>query len=533
MGILTKLLEPKAATFSPLENFWYENIGPASASGVTINPQTALAISTVFACVRIISQTLAMLPLIVYQRLPDGGKERASNHPVFDVLHARPNVRQSSFQFREMLMGHALLRGNAYARIVPGPRGFVDQLIPLHPDRTTPRLAEDETVHYEFRRKDGQTEILLQDEVFHISTLSDDSIQGMSLVALARDSFGLTKATENYGNQSLAAGQTPAGVLKMPGHLSSEGHDRLRTDWKERHGGIKGSQNIAILEDGLEWQTLGMTNEDAQLLETRSHQVEEVASWFGVPLSLLQHTEKSTSWGTGIAQLTHGFVIYTMQPWFTRWEQEISQDLILNKDRFFAEFVLEGLMRGDPETRSKFYQIMLRNRVFTPNEVRKLENLNPLPGLDEPLVLKPAPLSPAPRQNNNALTQELASAAAARVVRKEAAAVSQAAKSQLDDPEGYQEWAGKFWEAHATYVVEVLGLDDDGAGEYVTRCGALSLEQLDATTEDRTAELANMVLERGGEPTPVVTVVSKKVVRDERGRISDVIERTETQGEAF
>ena len=494
MGIVTQFLEPKAATFGPLEDFWYRDIGPASASGVRINPETALAVSTVFACVRIISQTLAMLPLVVYQRLPNGGKERASSHPLFDVLHSRPNVRQSSFQFREMLMGHVVLRGNAYARIVPGSRGFADQLVPLHPERVTPRLADNGGIQYEYRPLSGITEILLQDEVFHLSTLSDDGVQGLSLVTLAKDSFGLAAAVQNYANRFYSEGQRPAGVLKTPGHLSPEGHERLRTDWKERHGGLAGSQNIAILEDGLEWQALGLTNEDAQQLETRAFQVEEIASWFGVPLSLLQHTEKSTSWGTGITQLTLGFVQFTMQPWLIRWEQEISQDLIINKDRFFAEFVLEGLLRGDPATRSSFYATMIDRGVYTRNEVRRLENLNPLPGLDDPLT----PLNMQQGQRSNALALALARDTAARMARKESASIQRAAEKYAGDPAGWAVWLTEFYDGFRADLMEVCKLKPHVALTYTLaqrdELLAIGAGAVDGWEQDRKEKLVSLMV---------------------------------------
>ncbi len=474
MGILTRLLEPKAATFGPLDDFWYREIAGASASGISISPQMAMAISTVYACVRIISGTLAQLPLVVFQRTEDGGKERANAHPLFEVLHTQPNVRQTSFQFREMMMGHALLRGNGYAEIIPGARGFADQLVPLNPDRMKPSLADDGTIHYEYRRPDGRTQLFLQDEIFHLANISDDGVSGMSTVGLARNSFGLAKATEEHGSRFFSGGQTPGGVLKMDGKLSPEGHTRLRDSWKETHGGLQNTGSIAILEEGLEFQAMAMSNEDSQFLETRMFQVEEVASWFGVPLSLLQHTEKSTSWGTGIAQLTLGFVIFTMQPWFTRWEQEIQQDLILDPGRFFAQFVVEGLLKGDPETRSKFYNIMIRTGVYTRNEVRKLENLNPLDGLDDPL--DPAQTNQSGQLNrretgsgqpNNALALELATDTAARMVRKEVGQLTKLAAKRAGDPEAWKLAVSEFYDSYESDLVGVCKLALSVAHEYI------------------------------------------------------------------
>jgi len=500
MGLLTKLLEPRAATFGPLEDFWYQSVGTTATAGVTVNSQTAMAVSTVYACVRIISQTLAMLPLVVYRRLPDGGKVRADGHPLYDVIHARPNKRQSSFQFREMLMGHALLRGNAYAEIVPGPRGFADQLIPLHPDHVVVRLADDGQIMYEHRPPARPMRILLQDEVFHISTLSDNGIQGLSLIALAKESIGLAVAAQNYGSRFFGEGQRPAGTLTMPGKLSDEGHARLKDNWKETYGGLKGSQNIAILEEGLEWQALGMSNEDAQHLETRIFQVEEIASWFGVPLALLQHTEKTTSWGTGISQLTLGFVLFTMQPWFTRWQQEISQDLILDKDRFFAEFVVEGLMRGDPATRGRFYNIMVTLGVMTRNEVRSIENLNPLPGLDEPLTPKNMQQGQAggvPGGGGRALTQDLSYDAASRMARKESAALKKMAEKHAGEPDAWALAVSEFYEEYREDLVKVCKLEPDIARAYTkARCRHFLDEGISAVADGaETEKIVELMLE--------------------------------------
>ena len=422
-----------------------------------------MAISTVYACVRIISQTLAMLPLVVYRRRADGGKERATNHPLYDVIHARPNVRQSSFQFREMLMGHALLRGNAYAQRLPGPRGFVDQLVPLHPDRVTPKLASDGTIHYEVRLNTGTIKTLLQDEVFHISTLSDDSIQGLSLVGLARESFGLAESTQKYGKQFFTNGARPGGILKMPGKLGVDAHARLKADWANQYGGDN-NHKPAILEEGMEWTAMGLSNEDSQFLETRAFQVEEIASWFGVPLSLLQHTEKSTSWGTGIGQLTQGFTTFTMQPWFTRWEQEISSALIGDNQTYFAEFVVEGLLRGDHATRAQFYGAMVDRGIFTRNEVRRIENMNPLPGLDDPLT----PLNTS-RGGNPDLTRALAGDAAERMTKKEANAISRAATKHATDLSAFKASIVEFYSGYESDLMSICHLDANTARIYAAQ----------------------------------------------------------------
>ena len=469
MGLLTRALDPRAATFGPLNNFWYKEIGGASASGVRISPATAMTISTVYACVRIIASTLAMVPLIVYERTEENGKVRARKHPLFPVMSRKPNRYQTSYQFREMMMTHALLRGNGYARIIPGENGFVDQLVPLNPDRVRPELSPNGTVIYHWTMPDGQETVLLQDEVFHIPNLSENGVFGISTVAVARDSFGLTKSLENQGNEFVSRGQRPGGVLQTDAKISKEGHERMRDDWRSRFGGTQGSTEIAILEEGLKWMPMGLSNEDSQFLESRLFQVEEVASWFGVPLSLLQHTERQTSWGTGITQLIHGFVTFTMTPWYTKWEAEINQDLILphERDRFFAEFLLEALLRGDPLTRARFYNTMVTIGTMTRNEVRIAENFNPIPGLDEPLT--PLNLQQGGASNGQqraALVDGLVNDTAARMVRKEIGAIETAAKKHASDNEAWAKWVGEFYEGYREDLVEICKLSDSRAYEY-------------------------------------------------------------------
>lgn len=503
MGILTRFLDPQAATFGPLDDFWYKNIGAPSASGVRVTPATALTISTVYACVRIIASTLAMVPLIVYERTDENGKVRAKKHPLFPVMGRKPNRFQTSYQFRELLMVHALLRGNGYAQIVPGEQGFVDQLIPLNPDRVKPALARDGSINYIHQRLDGREEVLLQDEVFHIPNLSENGIEGLSTVQVARDSFGLTKSLENQENEFISRGQRPGGTLAMDGKLSPQAHERLRTDWRNRFTGTGGSQEIAILEEGLKWMPMGMSNEDAQFLESRLFQVEEVASWFGVPLSLLQHTERQTSWGTGITQLTHGFVTFTMQPWYTKWEGEINQDLILpsQQDDFFAEFLLEGLLRGDPLTRARFYNTMVTIGAMTRNEVRIAENFNPIPGLDEPLT--PLNLQQGGESNGQSrasLVDGLVHDTAARMVRKEIGAIETAAKKHAADNEAWAKWVGEFYEGYREDLVEICKLGDSVAYSYTEEAridlltNGVTPEIFDQ--EARTEYLASLMVEQ-------------------------------------
>lgn len=530
MGILNRLLAPQMQAHSPADDYWYQTKGAASLTGVSVTPETALTISTVFRCVSAIAQDISGMPLIVYQR-EDRGKSRARGHPLYELLHDRPNAWQTSFQWREMMMGHLLLRGNAYSLIQAGPRGFVDQLIPLNPARMKVEQLSNRRLKYTYRWENGQSEAYTQDEIFHLQGLSGDGIVGLSVVELARESFGLGLATEQYGARFFGQDASPGGVLQLDGTLSDDAARRLEKSWSQAHGGLAGSHRVAVLEQGTKWQQVGLSNEDAQFLSTRSFQIEETARWFGVPLHRIGHTEKATSWGTGIEQFNLGYIAYTLIPWLRRWEQAISKDLILAPDRFFAEFLLDHLLRGDITARYNAYRVAIVTGWMTRNEVREHENLNPAEGLDDYLVPQnmatidevgtihpvnqsdsnPSTTGPSPGSGAAAkgTVDEVDTRiclimleAAARLVRKESLAVARAVKHHAGDNAGWEAWAKEFWSNHAVLIAEVLHLDGETARAYAARCQALHPEDLQLGADLRTTELAVLAL---GEVRDVAT----------------------------
>ncbi len=381
MGLIARLFTPdiQAASPGPADDFWYGPVGTTSVSGVRVDADTAMTISAVFRCVSAIAQDVAGMPLITYRRL-EGGKERAPDHPLYGVLHDQPNQWQTAFQWWEMLVGHLLLRGNFYNRIVPGTRGFADQLIPLHPGRMEKvELLANFRKRYTYRHESGQQEVFSHDEIFHVPGLSSDGITGLSVVRLARDSMGLGMATEQYGARLFSQNASPGGVLQHPGKLGEEAATRLSKSWQSAHSGLNTAHKVAVLEEGLTWTQVGMSNEDSQFLETRSFQVEEIARWFGVPLHRIGHTEKATSWGTGIEQFNLGYLQFTLRSHLVRLEQAIRRDLILEPEKFFVEFLMDGLLRGDAAGRSQALQTQFLNGALTLDEWRAIENRNPLP----------------------------------------------------------------------------------------------------------------------------------------------------------
>ncbi len=388
MGFLNEVMGPAVMVGPPAsDDFWFGEAPNVAHAGVIINPETALRISTVYRCVAAVAADLASMPLILYKR--DGiNKDRAPDHALYPVLHDQPNEWQTSYEWREMMMAHLLLRGNAYNLIQEGPSGFADQLIPLNPARMMVEQLPNRKIRYTYSWEDGQGEIFDQDEIFHLKGFSTDGIVGLSTVNLARESFGLGAAAEQFGARFFSQDGTPGGVLTVQGTISDEASKRLERSWSQTRSGLSKAHRTAVLEQGTKWEQVGLSNEDAQFLGTRAFQVEEMARWFGVPLHRIGHTEKATSWGTGIEQFNLGYIAFTLIPWIRRWEQSIRKDLILEKDRqdFFVEFLLAHLLQADITKRYNAYDKGIKGGWLSRNEVRVLESLNTVEGLDGYLV---------------------------------------------------------------------------------------------------------------------------------------------------
>jgi HK97 family phage portal protein len=458
---------------SPLTDpLWW---GLDSTSGVVVGPDTALKISAVYACVTLLAETIAALPLVVYRRLDDGGRERARNHPLYTVLHDRPNERQTRFQFIEMLTAHALLRGSGYARIVSGPRGFVDQLIPLHPDRVRKELLRNGRFRYVVTDDNGKPEPVNQDDIFEVSGLSFDGLDTVSVIQYARDSMGLGLAAERFGSRFFRNDSRPGGLLRTEQKLRPEVGDRLKAQWEALHTG--GNQHrVAVLEQGLEWQRVGMSPDEAQFLETREFQAEDVCRWFRVPPHMIGLTSKQTSWGSGIEQMSIGFVTYTLMPWLERWQQAISRDLILAPDTYFASFVIQGLMRGDLGSRYQAYATGRQWGWLSTNDIRRLEDMNPIDNGDiylQPMNMTEAgddmgavALGPGAAEEGETGLQaqhywQLAEESAGRLVRKERMAMTRIFE-RADGETAVRE----FYAGHADLVAQTMRMPLESARNY-------------------------------------------------------------------
>ncbi len=345
-----------------------------TTSGKAVNERTAMQTSAVYACVRILAESVAGLPLHVYERTANGSKSTKPSHPLYRLLHDEPNREMTSFVFRETLMSHLLLWGNAYAQIIRDGRGFPIALYPLLPDRMAVDRNESGELVYTYQSDKGQVK-LRRENVLHIPGLGFDGLIGYSPIAMAKNAVGLALATEDYGATFFANGANPGGVLEHPGVIKPEQADRPRESWQSQFGGAN-AHKVAVLEEGLKFHQMSIPPEQAQFLETRKFQINEIARIFRVPPHMVGDLEKSSF--SNIEQQSLEFVKYTLDPWVVRWEQSLQQALILPSEKatIFIKFNLDGLLRGDYQSRMQGYSTGIQNGFMSVNDVRGLEDMN-------------------------------------------------------------------------------------------------------------------------------------------------------------
>lgn len=360
----------------------------STSSGVAVTPDAAMRCAAVFACVQVVAEDVAKLPLVLFRRAGDGGKGRATDHPLYRLLHDRPNGWQTSFRFRELMQGHVELRGNAYAYI-SRVRGVVRELIPIHPDRV--QVSQDAGLNLWYKVQ-GVEEPYPAEQILHLRGLSADGITGLSRIGLAREAIGLALAAERHGGKLFGNGARPGGILSHPGVLKGDAAKRIKESWDATVGG-ENVYRTALLEEGMTWTQLAMTSEDAQFLETRKYQRSEIASLFRVPPHKIGDLERATF--SNIEHQSLEYVIDALQGRVTRWEQDLNESLLSPREReeYFFSFLLQGLLRGDTQTRYNAYGRAILDGWMNRNEVRVLEDLNPADGLDE--FLQPLNMSPA------------------------------------------------------------------------------------------------------------------------------------------
>jgi HK97 family phage portal protein len=541
MGILTGALQratkvPGVAVGS--ENSWLRGLFNfnESATGIKVDEFNALNVTAIYACVRILAESIASLPLPTYERMDGAGKRRATEHYLFHLLHDAPNSEMSSFELLETMMGHVLLWGNAYAELVRDGAGRVREIWPLRPDRmviwrdsATGEIIYIYTVKSSFDlTRQPEKVVLDSSQILHIRGLGYDGVRGYSPITLNREAVGLALATQEYGARLFSNGARPSGILSSNRPLNAEAKKNLREDWQQLYGTLQNANRTAVLEEGVTWQAIGLPPEDAQFLATRTYQLNEIARMFRIPPHLLQELTRSTN--NNIEHQGLDYVTHTVRPWTVRWEQAFYRSLFLpsERDQFFAEFLLDGLLRGDQLSRYQAYAVGRQWGWLNADEIRDKENMNPIPGEGgddylTPLNMAPdagsGPVAPggAPADMGTAQDQGVdgggtdtggggdgaagrsildlfASDVLTRIAKRERQDITRAAEKYLKkgQPAKFRDWLPTFAKDNREFIAQqVLGLqkaagrDEADARQYAeTRVTALLSIISEATTED-------------------------------------------------
>jgi HK97 family phage portal protein len=380
MGILSGIFKPRDKPQNLISSTLSFLFG-STTSGKVVNEQTAMQTTAVYACVRVLSEAIASLPLHLYRYTDKNSKEKAVDHPLYPLLHDEPNPEMTSFIFRETLMTHLLLWGNAYAQIIRNGRGEVAALYPLMANRMRVDRDENGHLYYEYQMSTSDaptmkagTVRLTPSDVLHIPGLGFDGLVGYSPIAMAKNSIGMAMATEEYGATFFKNGANPSGILSMPGVVKDP--EKIRNSWEAGFGGSSNSNKVAILEEGMTYTPISISPEQAQFLETRKFQLDEIARIFRIPPHMIGDLEHATF--SNIEQQSLEFVTYTLEPWLVRWEQSMQRSLLSpgEKESYFIRFNVDGLLRGDYQSRMNGYSTGIQNGIFSVNDVRELENMD-------------------------------------------------------------------------------------------------------------------------------------------------------------
>lgn len=384
MSILSGLFKsrdkPKDSTSGSMYRFFFGG----TTSGKAVTERSAMQMTAVYSCVRILSEAVAGLPLHLYRYTEEGSKEKAVDHPLYTILHDEPNPEMTSFVFRETLMTHLLLWGNAYAQIIRNGKGEVIALYPLMPNKMTVDRDQSGQLYYEYQTSQeeahtmkGSLVRLSPRDVLHIPGLGFDGLVGYSPIAMAKNAIGLAIATEEYGSKFFANGATPGGILEHPGVVKDP--ERVRQSWNSAFGGSSNSNKVAVLEEGMKYTPISISPEQAQFLETRKFQIDEIARIFRIPPHMIGDLEKSSF--SNIEQQSLEFVKYTLDPWVCRWEQSMQRALLRPEEKkdYFFKFNVDGLLRGDYQSRMNGYAVGRQNGWMSANDIRELENLDRIP----------------------------------------------------------------------------------------------------------------------------------------------------------
>lgn len=481
MGLLGQLFGGGlyAGVPNPIDDYWYQPVGVQTESGQKVDVDQAKKLSAWYRGRDILATVLAMLPLPVLRRLPnDGGAEPAPDNPLYDILHDKPNVWQDSFQWRRQKMYHLIDHGNGYDRIVAGGRGFVHELRPIHPTLVTPKQLDTGRLVYDVRNpKTNQKTTVTQDEIFHLRGASDDGIIGKGILEYARMSLGTALSTESYATNIFSRGTLNGGVISNPGLLNAEAARRMAKSFVTKVGEWHFPK---ILEQGSTFVPNDMTPEDAQMILSRKYTVDDIARWLGVPRLMLENADPSFG---NAEQFTQNFIDFVMGPWLSLWECAFSDQLILKPQTYFAQFTRQALVRGNFKDRIEGLVLAAGGPIMTPDEGRKVEDLPTLGGKygelreNQNVTGKPAPPSqpapaPAKKPAASARASAIVTESAARLLRKEIAAVQKLAVRHAADGDAFAGAVTGFYVDHAMLVEQTLQMSAEDAAGYCSQQAA-------------------------------------------------------------
>lgn len=385
-GIPLKREAPERYSTGLAENLAWVR-GNTTASGKSIDDGSALRTSAVYSCIKVLTESVASLPLVTYRRLKPKGKERASSHPLYSLLHDQPTATMDSSEWLNYAMLYLNLRGNFFAKKVYGARGEILELIPIHPTNVRIDVVNNNIIYIV---KEGSKETKYsRDWIYHVKAMSLDGIIGLSPIDYMRETIGLSLAAEEHGAKFFSNATTPSGILTHPAKLSKDAFDRLKDQWAKNYSGSGNSGATIITEEGMKFEAMSLSNEQSQFIETRKFQRSDIASWFRVPPHMIGDLERATF--SNIEQQSLEFVTYTLTPWFVRFERSIKCQLMTaqEKKNYFVEFLVDGLLRGDGFSRAQKLAIERQNGIITANEWREIENRNPIESEDGDTFLTP------------------------------------------------------------------------------------------------------------------------------------------------
>lgn len=526
MGIFANLL--KKTEHRSLESVLL-GLGSNTATGVTVTPDNALTSTAVWACVRVISESVAGLPLLTYRRRADGGKERATDHPLYSLLHDSPNPEQTAFEFREMMAAHVCAWGNAYANIDWSSDGQPRALWPMNPSKMEKAERRNGTLFYLYRMPDGTLKSIRAMDILHFRGLSGDGTFGYSPIRMHMESIGLGLATQEYGARFFGNGARPGGVLQHPGKLSAEAQARLVASFNEGTQGLSNAHRLKVIEEGMTYQQIGIPPEEAQFLETRKFQLAEIARIYRVPPHMIQDLERATF--SNIEHQSIDFVVHSLRPWLVRFEQAYTRQLLLPAERkvYFVEHLVDGLLRGDISSRYTAYNTGIMAGFLSRNEVRALENMNPADDLDTYLIplnmMEAGAELPEPtaqeaisgdssanrsftmdhaekraqdvaqgRQGIAAAQAGILEDATQRVVRREVNDLRRAVDKYLvkrQDVAGFLLWMDEFYREHQVFAIRTMRPSYEGIARLTLSSVARELQKPNLT--DKTADLMAFV----------------------------------------